>query len=503
MSRQIDEPCEPSVPGIIIVGGGLAGCECALALARAGVACTLYEQKPEAFSPAHTSPLLGELVCSNSFRSNDAETSGVGLLKQEMRDLGSAVMAVADAVSVPAGKALAVDRERFAAGLTRRVEDEPLIRLVRRPVHSLDPAEEPGLAGCTVVVAAGPLASEELVASLRRYSDAGPGAGEAAGLYFYDAIAPIVSAESVDMRVAFLGSRYGNDGPPPPYADGAPLVVSPAEPRGDPAVDTPSGGADGRGGDYLNCPMTRQEYETFYQALREAERVPARAFEKEIHFEGCMPIEALADRGERTLTFGPLKPVGFTDPRTGRRPYALLQLRAENAARSAYNLVGCQTKMTYAAQARVFRLIPGLERAEFLRFGSVHRNTYVNAPVCLNADLSLKNRPDVHLAGQITGVEGYVESAACGLWAGLLLAARSRGAGLPPPPPETALGALLGHLRTPARHFQPSNVHFGLMPELEEQASKKSRKAALAARARRSFAVWMRTLPAWCACSSA
>lgn len=468
-----------SDPRIAIVGGGLAGCECALALARAGVACVLYEQKPVAFSPAHASPLLGELVCSNSFRSNDAESSGVGLLKQEMRDMASAVMAVADAVSVPAGKALAVDRERFAAELTRRVEAETLIRLVRRPIHSLEPAEEPELDGRTVVVAAGPLASGSLAASLRSIiGDAG-----GAGLYFYDAIAPIVSADSVDMSVAFRGSRYGNDGPPPPYDDNAPVGV----PSPDAGTEAHT---DGQTGDYLNCPMTRPEYETLHQALLAADKVPAHDFEQEIHFEGCMPIEALAERGERTLTFGPLKPVGFTDPRTGRRPYALIQLRAENAARSAYNLVGCQTKMTYAAQARVFRLIPGLEKAEFLRFGSVHRNTYVDAPACLNADLSLKRRPGLHLAGQITGVEGYVESAACGLWLGLLLGARIRGAELPSPPPDTALGALLRHLGTAAKHFQPSNVHFGLMPELEEKHPKKARKAALAARARQSFAHW-------------
>lgn len=481
MPPRIDDPSDPC---IAIVGGGLAGCECALALARAGVACTLYEQKPTVFSPAHASPWLGELVCSNSFRSDDATGSGVGLLKQEMRDMDSAVMAVADSVSVPAGKALAVDRERFARELTRRVEAEALLRLIRRPIHSLNPSEEPELAHRTVVVAAGPLASEPLIASLRGYM----GNDADAHLYFYDAIAPIVSADSVDGSVAFRGSRYGNDGPPPPYADDAPLVA----PTPDTASDTrPDSDADGQTGDYLNCPMTRSEYEVFHQALLDADKVPAHGFEKEIHFEGCMPIEALAERGDRTLTFGPLKPVGFTDPRTGRRPYALVQLRAENAARSAYNLVGCQTKMTYAAQARVFRLIPGLQKAEFLRFGSVHRNTYVHAPACLNADLSLKRQPALHLAGQIIGVEGYVESAASGLWLGLLLGARIRGVELPPPPPETALGALLRHLQTPAKHFQPSNVHFGLMPELTEKYPKKSRKAALAARARQSFALWL------------
>jgi len=285
----------------------------------------------------------------------------------------------------------------------------------------------------------------------------------------------------VDMSIAFRGSRYGNDAPPP-YSDDAPMLDKPME-----TMTAPSEGD----GDYLNCPMTRAEYEAFYNALLEAERVPSHDFEKEIHFEGCMPIEALADRGERTLTFGPLKPVGFTDPRTGRRPYALLQLRAENAERSSFNLVGCQTKMTYGAQDKVFRLVPGLADAEFLRFGSVHRNTYVNAPECLNHDLSLKARPSVHLAGQITGVEGYVESAACGLWLGLLLAAREQGRELPLPPVTTALGALMTHLRTaPAKHFTPSNIHFGLMPELAERTKKKARKAEMSDRGRADFAAW-------------
>ena len=244
------------------------------------------------------------------------------------------------------------------------------------------------------------------------------------------------------------------------------------------------------GGDYLNCPMDREEYEAFYAALLEAQKVGAREFEKEKHFEGCMPVEALAERGPRTLTFGPLKPVGFVDPRTGRRPWAVLQLRAETANGETCNLVGCQTKLTYGEQARVFRLVPGLEKAEFARFGSMHRNTYVNAPEALNADLSLKARPRVFLAGQSTGVEGYLESAACGMWLGMLLAARAGGRELALPPLECALGALLNHLRTPAKHFQPSNAHFGLMPELGEKARKKDRKALYSARARESFAAW-------------
>ena len=462
---------------IVIVGGGLAGCECALALARAGIPNTLYEQKPEVFSPAHVNPDLGELVCSNSFRSDDAYGSGVGLLKQEMRDLGSAVMSVADSVKVPAGKALAVDRSLFSRNLTQMVEANPCVTLVRRQIPSLD---APELQDRTVVIAAGPLASENLAASLAETLSS-----DGERLYFYDAIAPIVQADSIDMHIAFRGSRYGNDAPPP-YSDDAPFLDTPVETMTDPGAL--------EHGDYLNCPMTRSEYTAFYEALLAAERVPAHDFEKEIHFEGCMPIEALADRGERTLTFGPLKPVGFTDPRTGRRPYALLQLRAENAGRSSFNLVGCQTKMTYAAQDRVFRFVPGLEHAEFLRFGSVHRNTYIDAPACLDTSLALRARPHVHLAGQITGVEGYVESAACGLLAGLLLAARAHGRDLPLPPQTTALGALLQHLRTPARRFTPSNIHFGLMPELAVHTGKKSRKAEMAARGRADFSSWIKNL---------
>ncbi|MDO5484248.1 MAG: methylenetetrahydrofolate--tRNA-(uracil(54)-C(5))-methyltransferase (FADH(2)-oxidizing) TrmFO [Desulfovibrionaceae bacterium] len=437
---------------IAVVGGGLAGCECALRLARAGFFVTIFEQKPEYRSPAHVSDALAELVCSNSLRS-DEPTSGVGLLKAEMRRLGSDFMAVADACRVPAGKALAVDREAFAAAMTARVRQHARITLVGRRITGLDDA---ALAGFEhIVIAAGPLASEDLSASL----------GAALGAehcYFYDAIAPIVWTHSLDMSVVFRASRYGCDN-----------------------------GEEPGQGDYLNCPMNREEYERFYQALLDARKVEAHAFEREKHFEGCMPVEALAERGPRTLTFGPLKPVGFIDPRTGRRPWAVLQLRAEQANTETCNLVGCQTKLTQPEQARVFRLVPGLERAEFARFGSMHRNTYVNAPEVLDADLSLRARPNLFLAGQITGVEGYVESAACGLWLGLSLAARLRGEALPPLPQECALGALLQHLQTPAKHFQPSNVHFGLMPELGEKARKKDRKALYAARACAAFARWL------------
>lgn len=334
--------------------------------------------------------------------------------------------------------------------MTRRILSTPGITLVHRQITSLD---DPALDGFgTVVLAAGPLASENLSASL---------AGVVGGdhCYFYDAIAPIVWTHSLNRDIVFRASRYGQE-------------------KGE------------TGGDYLNCPMNREEYEAFYNALLEAQKVGARDFEKEKHFEGCMPVEALAERGPRTLTFGPLKPVGFVDPRTGRRPWAILQLRAETLNGETCNLVGCQTKLTYGEQARVFRMVPGLEKAEFARFGSMHRNTYVNAPVALNADLSLRTRPRVFLAGQITGVEGYLESAACGMWLGMLLAARARGRELALPPLECALGALLNHLRTPAKHFQPSNAHFGLMPELDEKARKKDRKALYSARARERFASW-------------
>ena len=434
---------------IALVGAGLAGCECALQLARRGFAVTLFEQKPEAYSPAHSMPQLAELVCSNSLRSDEL-ASGVGLIKQELRELGSALMAVA-ALPASGGQGAGRGPRAVCRKVTELVEAEPNITLVRKAIADLD---DPALEGFErVVISAGPLASESLSASIAR-------AVGAEHLYFYDAIAPIVAADSIDMSIAFWGSRYGEPGE----------------------------------GDYLNCPMNEDEYKAFYQGLLDGEKVASREFEQEKHFEGCMPVEALAARGEKTLAFGPLKPVGLHRSAHRAASFALLQLRPENGNKTMFNLVGCQTKLTYPAQAVCFRKVPGLEHAEFVRFGSMHRNTYVNAPVSLNEELALKSRPNVHLAGQITGVEGYVESIACGLWVGQMLAAKLAGRSLPKPPATTALGALLNHLSTPAKHFQPSNVHFGLMPEPEVRVKKKERKQWYADRARAAFGEWLKGL---------
>ena len=423
-----------------IVGAGLAGCEAAWQLARAGRDVVLYEMKPTTFSPAHHSPDLAELVCSNSFRSAELET-GIGLLKLEMAELGSLVMDVARQTEVPAGKALAVDRELFAREMTARIANHPRITVVRREITTL--AELDGRHEA-LIVAAGPLASAPLAEDLVRV------VGQDS-LAFYDAIAPIVATDSVNMDVAFWASRYAPEDK-----------------------------------DYLNCPLSEDEYLAFVRELIVGDKVEARAFEREVHFEGCLPIEVMAERGEMTLAFGPLKPVGLEDPRTGRQPFAVVQLRAENRDKTAMNLVGFQTKLKYPEQKRIFAMIPGLERAEFLRLGSIHRNTYVKAPEVLAEDLRLLARPGTYLAGQISGVEGYLESAATGLWLGLALAGKI---GLPPV--ETALGALLGHLRTPAKHFQPSNVHFGLMPALNRKAPKKKRKELYAQRAREAWARWL------------
>ncbi|MFW5731540.1 MAG: methylenetetrahydrofolate--tRNA-(uracil(54)-C(5))-methyltransferase (FADH(2)-oxidizing) TrmFO [Desulfonatronovibrionaceae bacterium] len=432
---------------IAVIGGGLAGCEAAWQLAEQNTAVCLFEMKPHRYSPAHENPGLGELVCSNSFRSTE-QCTGTGLLQEEMAGLGSLVMQAALDSRVPAGKALAVDRNRFSFFLTRAVKKHELISLVRQEISSL---KSPELAEFeAVVLAAGPLMSRPLAESLLEFM------GENS-LYFYDAIAPIVDADSLNMDRLFWGSRYRPE-------------------------DC----------DYLNSAMTEDEYFRFYEALINAKKVEPRDFEKEVHFEGCMPIEALAGRGEMTMAYGPLKPVGLKDPATGKQPFAVVQLRAENREKSAFNLVGFQTRLKYPEQKRVFSLIPGLENAEYLRLGSMHRNTYVNAPKVLQDNLELRNRPGIYLAGQITGVEGYLESAATGLWLGKFLGAKAAGLEFPLPPEETALGALLGHLRRADRNFQPSNVNFGLFPELGVKAKKARRKELHAERARKSFLSWQK-----------
>jgi methylenetetrahydrofolate--tRNA-(uracil-5-)-methyltransferase len=426
---------------LTIIGGGLAGSEAAWQAARRGVRVRLFEMKPQKFSPAHQSPLLGELVCSNSLRAEGRE-SAVGLLKEEMRRLDSLIMAAATATRVPAGKALAVDRGQFAAHITRVLEAEPLIEIIREEVAALDPE-------ATSIIATGPLTSDSLAQALGRLT------GQQ-HLHFYDAIAPIVAAESIDLKIAFRASRYG------------------------------------AGDDYLNCPFSEAEYATFYEALTRAEQAPLKAFEAPRYFEGCLPVEIMAARGFRTLLFGPMKPVGLVDPQTGRQPFAVVQLRAENREGTLYNLVGFQTKLKYGEQERVFRLIPGLEQAEFVRLGSIHRNTFIHSPGILSAYLNFLHSPKSFLAGQITGVEGYVESAAMGLLAGINGARQMLTQPLITPPRETALGALISHLtNTSTKDFQPMNVNFGLFPPLPGRVPKKLRGAAYAERALAALEEWM------------
>ncbi len=426
---------------LTIIGAGLAGCEAAWQAAKRGVAVTLHEMKPEKYSPAHHLPDLAELVCSNSLRGDSLENA-VGLLKEELRRCDSLIMAAAEATRVPAGGALAVDRQLFSDYITEEIAGNPLIKLVRGEVTELP---DQG----TVIIASGPLTSDALAASLSRLT------GER--LYFYDAISPIVAADSLDMAKVFAASRYGK----------------------------------GDGDDYLNCPLDEEEYLRFVEELVQGENVPARDFEKIIHFEGCMPVETLAQRGVETLRFGPMKPVGLDDPRTGREPHAVIQLRAENREKTMYNLVGFQTKLTYGEQRRIFRMIPGLEGAEFIRLGSMHRNTFINSPFLLLPTQQLKGESRIFFAGQITGVEGYVESAGSGFLAGMNAARLLLG--LPPllPPPETALGALVTHVaNADAGHFQPMNVNYGLFPELGERVKKKERRGRLAERALAALETW-------------
>ncbi len=401
--------------------------------------------KPARFSPAHHSPNLGELVCSNSLRGAGLENA-VGLLKEEMRRLSSLFMAAADATRVPAGGALAVDRDLFATFITERIEKHPLITLVRGEVTEIPHTE-------TVVIASGPLTSDSLASVISRLT------GDY--LYFYDAIAPIVSRESLDMSRLFYASRYGK----------------------------------GEGDDYLNIPLDEPLYNVFIDALLAGEKVPARDFEKLIHFEGCMPIEELAARGRDTLRFGPMKPVGLIDPTSGREPHAVIQLRMENSEATMFNMVGFQTKLTWPEQRRIFRMLPGLENVEFIRLGSMHRNTFINAPALLTTSFQLKQEPRIFFAGQITGVEGYVESAGSGFLVGLNAARLALGLALVEPPPTTALGALVRHItNAEVKHFQPMNVNYGLFPNLPDRVKKKERRQMLAERGLAELAVWQGTL---------
>lgn len=414
---------------IAVVGGGLAGSEAAWQAAERGVRVTLYEMRPLRMTPAHVSDRLAELVCSNSLGS-DLPDRAPGLLKAELRRLRSLVLACADETRVPAGGALAVDRERFAAEVTRRIEAHPRIRLVREEVTAIPDSP--------AVIATGPLTSDALAQAIAAL------AGQE-HLYFYDALAPIVTADSIDMSVAFRASRYGGED----------------------------------GGDYINCPMTEEEYARFVEALVAAERIPLRDFEREdAHFfEGCLPIEVLAARGRDALAFGPLRPVGLADPRTGKRPYAVVQLRQDNLAGTLYNLVGFQTNLKYGEQERVFRMIPGLEHAEFVRYGQMHRNTFINAPLLLDATMEFRQRRGLFFAGQITGVEGYVGSVASGWLAGVNAARFARGQSLLALPPTTMLGALCHYVShaDPAT-FQPMKANFGLLPPLEPPVRDKRRR---------------------------
>ena len=431
---------------IPVVGGGLAGSEAAWQLAEHGHRVALHEMRPVRPTPAHKTERLGELVCSNTFKSTEA-TNAHGLLKAEMRQLGSLVLWAADRARVPGGSALTVDRELFSAAIHERLHAHPNVRVVREEVTALPDVG---------IVATGPLTSDALAEAIRARLGV-------ESLAFYDAIAPVVARESIDESIAFRASRWGKE--------------------------TMEGAEEGA---YLNCPMSRDEYEAFLDLLTAADQASAHGFDQVPYFEGCMPVEEMARRGRDTLRFGPLKPVGLTDPRTGRRPWAVVQLRMEDRGGRMWNLVGFQTRLRYPEQARVFRTIPGLAEAEFLRYGSIHRNSYVNSPAALLPHLALKDSPTTLLAGQLTGVEGYTESTATGILAALNLVRLLRGDAPVVPPPTTMLGALYRYLReADPRHFQPMNANFGLVDDLDERVKDKLvKRERLAARALADLAAW-------------
>jgi methylenetetrahydrofolate--tRNA-(uracil-5-)-methyltransferase len=439
---------------IVVIGGGLAGSEAAWQAARAGLPVTLYEMRPEARTPAHRTAWLAELVCSNSLKSN-LPSSAPGLLKEELRRAGSLLMQIADRTAVPGGQALAVDREEFARQVTRAIASNSLIGVRREELTEVPRAEN---GQSIVIVATGPLTSEALAGDLAQLTGSHH-------LYFYDAISPIVDAETINYEKVYPASRYGKGGE-----------------------------------DYLNCPLTREEYDRFYEVLRSAEEVERHPFEAVPYFEACLPIEEIARRGRDTLRFGPMKPVGLIDPRTGRMPYAVVQLRQEDLRASSYNLVGFQNHLKFGEQKRVLRLIPGLEQAEFLRFGQIHRNTYINAPALLTLTLELRHQPGILFAGQLCGTEGYIEAIGTGLMAGLHAARLARGECPIPPPRETALGSLVHYISSAdPRNYQPANIAFDLLPALEpgeraRKGDKKARRRAQCQRALRALEQWLKEM---------
>jgi methylenetetrahydrofolate--tRNA-(uracil-5-)-methyltransferase len=461
----------PSSSTLHVIGGGLAGSEAAWQAAQSGCRVVLHEMRPERMTEAHRTEGLAELVCSNSFRSDDAANNAVGLLHAEMRRLGSLIMRAADANQVPAGGALAVDREGFSGAITRALNEHPAIEIRRGEIAGLPPAEWDN-----VIVATGPLTSAALADAIRALTDEN-------ALAFFDAIAPIVHKDSIDMTLAWFQSRYDKTGP------------------------------GGTGADYINCPLTKEQYDAFVDALIAGEKTDFKDWETNTpYFDGCLPIEVMAERGHETLRHGPMKPVGLTNPHNPIKPYAVVQLRQDNKLGTLYNMVGFQTKLKYGPQQNIFRTIPGLEKAEFARLGGLHRNTFLNSPKLLDTQLRLRAEPRLRFAGQMTGCEGYVESASIGLIAGLFAAAGARGRALSPPPATTALGALLGHITgghietidAGSRSFQPMNINFGLFPPLAQAPTKKpdgtrlrgnektvAKKQALSARALSDLDRWI------------
>ena len=422
---------------ITVIGGGLAGCEAAYQIAKRGIKVKLYEMKPEKFSPAHTNKNLAEIVCSNSFKSNSV-TNACGLLKEELRKLDSLLIKIADETSVPAGQALAVDRDKFSQLVTKRIQENSNIEIINGEIEDFKSIAENGI----VIIATGPLTSEKLSNKISELTGN-------EGLHFYDAAAPIIEKQSINMNIGFFGDRYG---------------------KGDSS--------------YINLPMNKEEYEIFYNELINAEIVTLHEFEKREIFEGCMPVEVMAKRGIDTLRYGPLKPVGFTDPRTNTRPYAIVQLRQDNSAGTIFNMVGFQTNLKFGEQKRVFSLIPGLENAEFVKYGVMHRNTYINSPQLLNKTYNFKENKNIYFAGQITGVEGYVESISSGLVAGINAANRLLKTDKLEFPNTTMIGCLAEYISTKNEKFQPMNANFGILPELEEKIrDKKLRYGAFSARA--------------------